>query len=196
LPITVVPWTIHLRPTQVPFAKRGGFAFVGGYNHPPNVDAAIHLASDIMPLVRKLTKARAYLVGSTMPPSVSNLQAADIEAVGYVPELASILHRMRCTVVPLRFGAGVKGKVLESLAHGIPCVISEVAAEGLDLPAALGWLIARTPQEFAEKIAELHSDEALNERLSEAGLDFIASRFSAGRVTQIMQDMLEYHRPV
>ena len=190
LAITVVPWTIHLRPTQIPFSRRGGFAFVGGYNHPPNVDAALHLASDIMPLVRKLTKARAYLVGSTMPPSVASLQCADIEAVGYVPELASILHRMRCTVVPLRYGAGVKGKVLESFAHGIPCVISEVAAEGLDLPEALDWLIARTPAAFAEKIASLDSDEALNTRLAEAGMAFIATRFSADRVTRIMGDML------
>ena len=190
LRITVVPWTIHQRPTRTPFSKRSGFAFVGGYNHPPNVDAAMYLASDIMPLVRKLTKARAYLVGSAMPPTITSLQTGDIEAVGYVPELASILHRMCCTVVPLRYGAGVKGKVLESFAHGIPCVISEVAAEGLDLPEALGWLIARTPQEFADKIAELHSDEALNDRLAQAGLDFIVSNFSGDRVTQIMRDML------
>jgi GT2 family glycosyltransferase/glycosyltransferase involved in cell wall biosynthesis len=190
LPITVVPWTIHPRPTQLPFASRSGFAFVGGYNHPPNVDAATYLASDIMPLVRKLTKARAYLVGSSMPPSVTALQSRDIDAVGYVPELASILHRMCCTVVPLRYGAGVKGKVLESFAHGIPCVISEVAAEGLDMPETLSWLIARSPQEFADKIAKLHSDEALNERLAQAGLAFIESNFSGERVTQIMRDMI------
>lgn len=191
LSITVVPWTVRPRPTQIPFAKRGGFAFVGGYNHPPNVDAAVHLAADIMPLVRKRTKAIAYLVGSAMPPKVSELQAKDIEIVGYVPELASILHRMCCTVVPLRYGAGVKGKVLESFAHGIPCVISEVAAEGLDLPDDLSWLIARTPEEFADKIATLHTDEVLNDQLAKAGLDFIATGFSAARVADIMRDMLQ-----
>jgi GT2 family glycosyltransferase len=191
LSITVVPWTIHPRPTEMPFAKRSGFAFVGGYNHPPNVDAAVHLAVDIMPLVRKRTKAIAHLVGSAMPAKVSELQAKDIEIVGYVPELASILHRMCCTVVPLRYGAGVKGKVLESFAHGIPCVISEVAAEGLDLPEDLTWLIARTPGEFADKIATLHTDEALNAQLAKAGLDFIATRFSAARVVGLMRDMLQ-----
>ena len=54
--------------------------------------------------------------------------------------------------MPLRYGAGIKGKVLESFAHGLPCVMSEVAAEGLELPEDLAWLVARTPAEFAEKL--------------------------------------------
>jgi GT2 family glycosyltransferase/glycosyltransferase involved in cell wall biosynthesis len=190
LPTTVIPWTIHLRPTPYPFAKRRGFAFIGGYGHPPNVDAATYLATEIMPLIRAKTDAKAYLVGSNLPPSVAALHASDIEIVGYVPELASVLNRLCCTIVPLRYGAGVKGKVLESFAHGIPCVLSEVAAEGLDLPDELGWLIARSPAEFADKIARLHDDQALNERLSRAGLTLITEHFSAAVVAGIMRDML------
>ena len=58
-------------------------------------------------------------------------------------------------MVPLRYGAGIKGKVLESFAHGLPCVMSEMAAEGLDLPEDLAWLVARQPTEFAEKLARV-----------------------------------------
>jgi O-antigen biosynthesis protein len=180
LAVTVVPWTVSPRPTPLSFADRAGFAFVGGYGHPPNVDAALYLAQEIMPLVRQqLDGVTAYLVGSHVPPAVTALQAPDIDVVGFVPALADALHRLRCTVVPLRFGAGLKGKVLESFAHGLPCVMSEVAAEGMDLPEPLDWLIARSPDEFAEKLAKVHEDKALNARLAKAGLAFIESRFSS-----------------
>src|SRR5947209_19318347 len=79
-----------------------------------------------------------------MPRELAGLQAPGVVALGFVPVLADILHQLRCTVVPLRYGAGLKGKVLDSFAHGLPCVMSEVAAEGLDLPEELAWLIART----------------------------------------------------
>ena len=76
--------------------------------------------------------------------------------------------------------------MLESFAHGLPCVMSEVAAEGLELPEDLAWLVARTPAEFAEKLARLHEDEALNRRLSEAGLAYIERRHNAGAVKEAL----------
>ncbi len=100
--------------------------------------------------------------------------------VGFVPVLADILHKLRCTVVPLRYGAGIKGKVLESFAHGLPCVMSEVAAEGLELAEDLAWLVARSPAEFAEKLARVHEDEAFNRALSEAGLAYIDAAVQGG----------------
>lgn len=178
----VAPWTIHLRPTPFTFEQRQGFAFVGGFGHAPNVDAVEHLARDIMPHVRRATEVPAYIVGSKVPPQISRLQARDFTIVGYVPALADVLHRVRCTVVPLRFGAGIKGKVLESLAHGLPCIMSDVAAEGMNLPGTLEWLIARSPAEFASKLAIVCNDKALNAELAEAGLDFIRTFFSAQAV--------------
>ncbi len=72
------------------------------------------------------------------------LNLPGLKPLGFVPVLADILHKLRCTIVPLRYGAGIKGKVLESFAHGLPCVMSEVAAEGLELPKDWrGWSPAR-----------------------------------------------------
>src|SRR5260370_5310631 len=113
-----------------------------------------------------------------MPEELTNLQAPGLVVLGFVPLLADILHQLRCTVAPLRYGGGIKGKVFDSFAHGLPCVMSEVAAEGLELPADLAWLIARSPEEFAEKLAHVHSDAEFNQRLSEAGLAYIDGRYS------------------
>jgi GT2 family glycosyltransferase/glycosyltransferase involved in cell wall biosynthesis len=187
LNVKVVPWTVRLRPTKLPFAERSGAAFVGGFGHPPNLDAVRHLVADIWPLLRrKLPDFTTYLIGSKMPDELMTLQVPGIMPVGFVSVLADILHKLRCTVVPLRYGAGIKGKVLESFAHGLPCVMSEVAAEGLALPEDLGWLVARTPAEFAEKLARVHEDEAFNARLSEAGLAYIERRHSAGAVKEML----------
>jgi glycosyltransferase involved in cell wall biosynthesis len=121
-------------------------------------------------------------VGSKLPDELARQRNHRLVPLGFVPNLADILHKLRCTVAPLRFGAGIKGKVLESFAHGLPCVMSEIAAEGLELPKKLTWLVARSPGDFADKLERLHSDPALNHGLSEAGLAYIGERYSAQAV--------------
>ena len=161
---------------------------MGGFGHPPNADAVRYLISDILPLLRKQAPdCMTYIVGSKMPDEIMNLRVPGLTPVGFVPVLAEILHKLRCTMVPLRYGAGIKGKVLESFAHGLPCVMSEVAAEGLDLPEDLAWLVARSPAEFAEKLARVHEDEAFNRRLSEAGLAYIEQRYNADAVREALR---------
>jgi glycosyltransferase involved in cell wall biosynthesis len=186
--LEVVPWTVHPRPTPVPFAERSGLAFVGGFGHPPNLDAVRHYVDDILPLLqRRLPTANTYLVGSKMPDELTNMHAKGVVPIGFVSVLADVLNKLRLTVVPLRYGAGIKGKVLESLGHGLPCVMSEVAAEGLELSGDLAWLVARTPQDFVEKITRLHEDEMFNLQLSEAGLAYIEGRHSAGNVKEALR---------
>jgi O-antigen biosynthesis protein len=191
LKVEVVPWTVRPRPGPLSFVERSGMAFVGGFGHQPNVDAVRHYVEDILPLLRcQLHNSITYLVGSKMPDEIANMQVPDIAPVGFVPVLSDILHKLRCTIVPLRYGAGIKGKVLESFAHGLPCVMTEVAAEGLELPEDLAWLVASTPAGFAEKVARIHEDEALNWRMSEAGLTYIEQRHSAGVVKEALRATL------
>jgi glycosyltransferase involved in cell wall biosynthesis len=179
LRVHVVRWTFPLRPCTAAFTDRAGYAFVGGYGHRPNVDAAKHLAHDIVPLVNDLQPAlTGYLVGSKVPPDVTALETEHLKVLGFVPDLTPFLNRLRCTVAPLRYGAGLKGKILESFAHGLPCVMSEMAAEGVNLPAELQWLITRTPAEFAEKLVAVHDDELLNTQLAADGLEFVRRHYS------------------
>lgn len=167
-----------------PFRGRSGIGFLGGYLWPPNTDAARFFLAEIWPLVRvRLPDAKFFLIGSNLPDEFANLSGPGIVPVGYVPNLAEPLAKLRLTVAPIRFGAGTKGKVVSSLAHGVPAVLSEIAAEGMDLVDGKHALIGRDPAHFAEQIVRLHEDEALWNALSEAGLARVQRHhsFKAGR---------------
>ncbi|HQT84427.1 MAG: hypothetical protein B7Z58_07700 [Acidiphilium sp. 37-64-53] len=176
--VEVVSWAVPLRPTPIPFADRAGYGFVGGFRHPPNVDAVKYFIDSIMPALPALAPHRFTIIGSNMPPEIASLHSATIDVRGHVPILSDALNHLRCTIAPLRYGAGVKGKVLESFAHGLPCLMSEIAAEGLPIEGDLTWLIARTPQEFAEKLDRLLTDEAWNLRMAGTALAMMEASFS------------------
>jgi O-antigen biosynthesis protein len=191
--VHVVPWAVPSHPTAVTFAQRRGLAFIGGYAHRPNVDAARLLVEAVMPAVVALKPiSPCLLVGGDMPENLRSLATAHpgIEVMGAVPELASVFDRVRLTVAPLAYGAGVKGKVLDSLAAGVPCVCTPVAAEGLDLPEPLAGLVADTPAGLARSIVALHEDEGLNGACRNAGLAFVAKRFGEAQVDTLMQAVI------
>jgi hypothetical protein len=186
--IHLVPWAVPVKPTAIPLAQRRGVAFIAHYGHQPNVDAAHWLIDAIMPELAKLDPTiPCLLVGSHMPASLSASARAPVEAVGGVDDLATIFDRVRLTIAPLAFGAGIKGKVLDSLAAGIPCLCTPVAAEGLDLPPLLTAQVATTPSQIAAGIARLHNDEALNPLCSEAGLSYIAENMSDAAIDAALQ---------
>jgi glycosyltransferase involved in cell wall biosynthesis len=189
--VHTVRWSAAVRPTTTPFAKRRGIAFVGGYGHPPNLDAARWLISEIMPGVRERDpKIECLLVGDGLPDGVQQRCGDGVVALGPVRDLAEVFDRVRLTVAPLRFGAGVKGKVIDSLAAGIPCVMTPIGAEGLDLPAALEGCIATTAEAIAAAIGHLHNDRKANAACRAAGLGYIEEVFSETRLDALMQQAL------
>ena len=148
-----VPFAQAARPTAVDVAARHGVAFIGNYAHAPNADAARFLVEEIMPLVWRHDRGIACLLaGSDMPESIRKLERTGVTVLDHVPDLSSVFDRVRLTAAPLRFGAGVKGKVVASLGAGVPCVMSPVGAEGMVLPASLAGLVgesaARSPNAF------------------------------------------------
>jgi O-antigen biosynthesis protein len=186
--VAVIPWTIPTRDLDKTEAKRPAIAFIGGYRHPPNVDAAKWAAQSIMPLLRKrIPGIELLLVGSHMPTELTALAAPDIVPLGYVPSIDGVFERVRLTVAPLRYGAGLKGKVLESLASGIPCVMTSVAAEGIDLPSELEMLVADDPELLSQRIAMLCHDEPQYRRVAEAGKAHVLANYSAERVDALIR---------
>ena len=188
--VHVVPWAVAPSPVERPFEMRRGSAFIGTYAHRPNVDAARFLIEAVMPEVRALwADIPCLLAGSGIPDSVRTLAAAqpEVEALGHVPDIAALFDRVRLTIAPLTYGAGVKGKVLDSLAAGVPCVCTPAAAEGIDLPEPLAALVEETPAGLAKSIVALHGDEALNRACAEAGLRYVSERLSEARVDAAMR---------
>lgn len=188
--IHIVPWAVQARPTAVPFGARQGLAFIGNFQHRPNVDAALWLIEAVLPEVAASGIAiPCQLVGYGLPDNVRTFASSrsGVAATGPIRDLGSVFDRVRLTVAPLTYGAGVKGKVLDSLAAGVPCVCTPIAAEGLDLPDILAQLVADTPEGLARSIAALHEDAALNQACAEAGLAYVADRLNEQRLDALMR---------
>lgn len=147
----------------VPFEERNLVTFVGGYNHSPNVDGVLWFASEIWPAVRaRLPEAVLAVIGSNAPPSIMELHGRDgITVAGCVSdeELEWYYGRSKTVIAPLRYGAGVKGKVIEAVARGVPVVTTSVGAEGIRDWAEI--LIADdTPEGFAGQVTDLFLNPA------------------------------------
>jgi GT2 family glycosyltransferase/SAM-dependent methyltransferase len=174
--VLVVP-TVHQVQSYVPPPdSRAGILFVGSFEHVPNVDAAATLVRDVMPSVwRAIGNVQVTIVGSRPPSAVEALASPLVEVAGWVEDLQPLLERSRLMVAPLRFGAGVKGKVTQCMAAGLPVVTSTLGAEGLDVRDGEGLLVADDPDEIAERVIRAYRDDELWSRLSAAGQSVVAA---------------------
>jgi O-antigen biosynthesis protein len=163
-----------------PFAQRKDIVFVGGFRHPPNVDAVRWFVDAIFPLVRaQLPDIRFHCIGSDVTAEIAALSGRPGVVVhGYVPDITPYMDGCRVAIAPLRYGAGVKGKINLSMAHGQPVVATSCAVEGMYLRDGIDVLVADDPKVFAAQVVRLHGDAALWQRLGAAGLDNVARHFS------------------
>jgi glycosyltransferase involved in cell wall biosynthesis len=161
-------------------AGRGGVVFVAGFAHAPNADAARWLVNEIMPRVwQSVPDAQLSLVGSNPTAEVRSLAGQRVKVTGYVSdeELLRIYRAARVAVVPLRVGAGMKGKVVEALQYGLPLVTTPVGAQGLqDLPAIVP--VSDDPATLAAHIAGLLRDDARWIETSRAQSAYAQAMFS------------------
>lgn len=142
------------------FSETGGLLFIGGYNHTPNVDAAKWLCAEIMPRIwERDPSVKLQLLGSNPPDDVKALATDRVSVPGYVADVRDYFLKSRVFVAPLRFGAGIKGKVGQALSFGLPAVLTDVAAEGFGFENGRDCLIANDAQGFAEAALRLLSEE-------------------------------------
>ncbi|PJK09220.1 hypothetical protein CO608_06930 [Lysobacteraceae bacterium NML08-0793] len=163
---------------------RAGVLFVAGFAHPPNVDAALWLANEIMPILwQRYPDLKLWLVGSNPTEQVRALAGSRVEVTGYVSDevLAQHYANARVAVVPLRFGAGVKSKVVEALQQGLPLVTTDVGAQGL--PGIENFVvIGQTAEEIASGIGRLLEDDAAWLAASRDGASHAKLHFSRDAV--------------
>ena len=162
------------------FDDRSGVMFVGGFQHPPNIDAVEYYATEIWPLLTELCPdLETYIIGSRMPDSLKRLgESKGLKMLGFVEDLTPYYESCKLAIAPLRYGAGVKGKVNQALSYGLPVVGSPDAFEGMGLTHEREVMVAETPQGFADSIAKVCDNHGLWQALSEKGGASLAGRFT------------------
>jgi glycosyltransferase involved in cell wall biosynthesis len=184
--------TIHdLLPAGNTFAEREGLVFIGGFAHPPNADAVLWYAQEILPRVREaLPGTRTYIVGSNVPSSIRALAAEDFVVTGHVPDVAPYFTGCRASIAPLRYGAGVKGKINLAMSYGLPVIATTPSIEGMHLRPDDDVVVADDPAAFAQQIVRVCTDEALWQKLAAGGRDNIRRHFSRevarGTITRLI----------
>ncbi len=167
----------HLEPEVPGFEARENLVFVGGFRHTPNVDAVLHFHAHIWPHVRRLLPGvRWQIIGDHPPEEVRQLAGPGVEVTGWVPDLKPHLTRARVAVVPVRYGSGMKAKMVVGMGYGLPAVSTTAAAEGMELCDGREVLLAEDPESFAHAIHRLYLDPALWTRVSQAGRELVARR--------------------
>src|SRR5215813_608949 len=177
--VEVIP-TIHACVDKVkPLVDRKNLLFVGHYAHSPNEDAVCYFVMEILPLIRQDIPGVIFnMVGSHITETVQSLASRDVVAVGYAPDLTPYLDGCRVFVAPLRYGAGIKGKIAQSMGFGLPVVTTSLGAEGMNLIDGKHVLIADSPSAFARAVVRLYTDDLLWEEMSQNALWHIKSSFS------------------
>ncbi|GGA25501.1 hypothetical protein GCM10010981_12590 [Dyella nitratireducens] len=179
---TVAPYSYESLPNEPwgNLGQRDGLLFVAGFGHPPNIDGAIWLVREVMPLIHlQRPGLKLALVGSNPTETVLALANEWIEVTGFVSddELAARYASARVVVAPLRFGGGMKGKVIESLRFGVPCVTTSAGVQGLS--AATDLLeVADAADEFARKVLQLLEDDTRWSEMSRQGQSYVSRHFT------------------
>jgi glycosyltransferase involved in cell wall biosynthesis len=180
LVVEVVPNIHPVPPLEDKWSARSkSLLFVGNFRHDPNVDAVLYFCREILPLVNaEIDGVRVKIVGSNPPEEIRKLAGERVEILGFVPDLESVLRVSDISIAPLRYGGGMKGKVGEAMAFGLPVVTTDFGIEGFGARAGVQVLIGNSPQSFAEAVVQLLRDSDLYSRVRRDAWEFINRRYS------------------
>lgn len=174
------------------FSTRHNLLFVGGFGHTPNIDAVLWFAKEVYPKILEVYPDMIWhIVGGKAPEEVTALASDNIKIEGFLPdeELEKLYRTCRLTVVPLRVGAGVKGKCVEAAYYQIPLMTTSIGAEGISQKEG-AFKVEDDAEQMAEKIIKLYEDYEELYKMSEAGRVLIANHYSLETAKQvIVQDL-------
>jgi GT2 family glycosyltransferase len=192
LKIAVFPVARDIYGASRKFVERKDILFIGGFQHLPNIDAVIFFTKEILPLIQAQIKdIKFFIIGSKPTQEVLSLASTNVIVTGYVEDISGYFNQCRLSVVPLRYGAGVKGKIVTSLSYGLPCVGTSLACEGMGLQHNLDVLIADTPEDFAQNVVKLYYDENLWYRLSQNGIKAVLKNYSIDKTLHLFQNLFQ-----
>lgn len=189
---TLPPYIMDATDTAAPRDSGTDILAIGGFGHSPNLDAVTWFYRECWPLISgSIPEARLVIVGSDPPENVLALASERVLVTGHVPDLKPYFENARLSVAPLRFGAGIKGKIVTSLAAGCPVVTTDVGVEGMDLGPGRDVLVANSPSEWVDAVVALFTDEDLHARVSSAGREYVRRRFSHSVVLKEFSQLLK-----
>ena len=185
--VEVIPNIHSVNVSLSPWSAREGLVFIGGYDHQPNVDAVVWFVQEILPIIAKsIPGIKFTILGSNPPDAVCSLASSNVIVEGWVPDPEPYFCATRVFVAPLRYGAGMKGKVGQAMSLGLPVVTTQIGAEGMQLKDNVHALIADTPEAFAAAVVRLYNDEALWKRIQQGSAAHIDKNFSESAVESIL----------
>ncbi len=183
---------IHeITPLEKIFQERRGLMFIGGFEHAPNGDAMRWFVGQVLPLIQKvIPDVTLSIVGSRPPPDILALQSESVSVLGFVPDVSPCFAAARVFAAPIRAGAGMKGKIGQAMACGLPVVTTGIGAEGMLLKHEEHALIADTAEDFAREVVRLYQDETLWKKLREKALRHIEDHFSPNHARRALNEIL------
>jgi GT2 family glycosyltransferase/glycosyltransferase involved in cell wall biosynthesis len=186
--VQLVSNIVEVPGSKTPFALRKDYLFIGGFQHRPNIDAVLFFVQKIYPLVSEhLRDATFYIIGDKAPPEIVALATERIVVAGLQRDVRPFFDSVKLSVAPLRFGAGVKGKINQSMAFGVPVVATSVAVEGMDLTDHEDILVADEPEDFARALIELYESEELWDTLSQNSIKETRASYSTDTASKKLE---------
>lgn len=176
------------------FEQRTNFMTIGNLLHGPNIDSVLYLKKEIWPLIKKqLPQAELYIYGNYAPQHILELhnQKQGFYIMGWADSVAHVMQKARVCLAPLRFGAGLKGKLLDAMLYGIPGVTTSIGAEGMygDLP--MPGVIADTPERFAEHSVAIYSNKIKWQENAQRGVEIIKARYNGKAISRDFMTRLD-----
>ena len=196
VPTFVLPHWVEPVRRPVGFHDRSDLLFFGGFlagAGSPNEDALLHLVDHVLPILWERDPGlRLHVVGADPTPAVEALHSERINVVGYVEDPAEWLGRTRVHVSPMRFGSGIKIKLLDTIAAGLPFATTPVGAEGLPLGPLHTNLVADEPAALANLVHALYTDERLWGRAQRGLLDIARNSFDRGTFRRTLVEAMSH----
>jgi GT2 family glycosyltransferase/glycosyltransferase involved in cell wall biosynthesis len=176
---------------RAPFAGRRDLVFIGGWGHPPNADAIRWIADEILPALREAIPDICVHILGDMPENVrQELHRPGLQLHGRVPDLSPWMDSCLASIAPLRFGAGVKGKINMAMSYGLPVIATPLAVEGMFLKGGRDVLLAESPMDMTTALVRLYAEECFWSQISEASLLNIQQHFSTDAARHVLRATL------
>lgn len=192
--ISTIPNIHRCQSNAPPLSEReqNSILFIGGFKHSPNEDAIVYFCNKILPLIQqRVPNVRLKIVGDSPGANVKKLERANVEVTGFVADTKPYLDNASVAIAPLRFGAGLKGKVTEALASGIPVVTTSIGSQGLELSSWTHAVVEDQPEAFAAAVIRVLRDGETWQTLSKNALKFMEEKFGYEGVKQTVLDFFE-----